>query len=84
MFRAVEEVIVPVKLVDVSSRPKVMVRMLVVLVLVTLPAPVIEPQVGTPLTSRTAPASIMMADRTGKLVPVFMIRRPALIQVVPA
>ena len=79
----VVEVIVPEKLVDVSSRPMVMVR--VPLMIVTLPAPAIEPQVIVfCLLSRTAPASIVMAERIGILDVVFAIRRPALIQVVPA
>ena len=85
MFAGVVEVIVPVKIVDVSFRPMVMVRVVVVvLVLITLPAPTIEPQVGLPLISRTALASMVIAERIGMSDPPFMIRRPALIQVVPA
>ena len=83
MFAAVVEVIVPEKFVDVSSRPMVMTRAVAV-VLVTLPAPVIDPQVGLPLTSKIAPASMVIAERIGISDPLFMIRRPALIQVVPA
>ena len=83
-FAGVLAVSVPEKVVLVSSRPMVMVRSVEELVLVTLPAPAIEPQVCVvALLSRTAPASIVMAERIGILAPEFAIRRPPLIQVVP-